>query len=164
MTIGSILLGLALLILVGVYLARPFLQKEDEAERPLTQRERLLNEKEAILAEIQQTDFDFETGKIPADVHERERALLMTQAADVLRRIDEYDAQPNPVDAEIEAAVARIRQQGAPLTAVTSTAVPANGQGKFCPQCGSPVDPGDKFCTSCGHKLVSTTLTPQTTS
>ncbi len=164
MTIGSILLGLALLMLVGLYLARPFLQKDDEAERPLTQRERLLNEKEAILAGIQQTDFDFETGEIPADVHEQERTLLMQQAADVLRQIDEYDAQPDPVDAEIEAAVARTRQQDAPLTAVTRTAVAANGQGKFCPQCGSPIDPGDKFCTSCGHKLVATTLTPQTTS
>ena len=164
MTIGSILLGAALLILVGVYLARPFLKKEDEAKRPLTQRERLLKEKEALLAEIQQTDFEFETGKIPADVHERERALLVAQAADVLQRIDEYDAQPDPVDAEIEAAVARIRRQEAPRTAVTPTAVPANGKGKFCPQCGSPVDPGDKFCTNCGQKLAAAALTPQTTS
>ncbi len=159
MTIGSVLLGAALLILVGVYLARPFLQKKDEAERPLTQRERLLNEKEAVLAEIRQTDFDFETGKIPADVHERERALLVAQAADVLRRIDEYDAQPNPVGAEIEAAVARIRRQEA--TAVPPTAVPPNRQGKFCPQCGAPTDPGDKFCASCGHKLTAAALTPQ---
>ncbi len=164
MTIGSILLVVALLMLVGLYLVRPFLKKEDEAERPFTQRERLLNEKEAILAEIQQTDFDFETGKIPADAHERERTLLMAQAADVLRRIDEYDAQPDPVDTEIEAAVAQMRQQETPVTTVTPTAVPANRQGKFCPQCGSPIDAGDKFCTSCGHKLVSTTLTPQTTS
>ncbi|HID52048.1 MAG TPA: zinc ribbon domain-containing protein [Anaerolineae bacterium] len=162
MTLSSILLGAALLILTGVYLARPFLQKDDEAERPLTQRERLLNTKEAILAEIRQTDFDFETGKIPADVHEQERAFLMQQAADVLRQIDEYDAHPNPVDTEIEAAVARIRRQGAPATAAASAAVAANGKAKFCPQCGSPVDPGDKFCTSCGHKLAAVVLTPQT--
>lgn len=29
----------------------------------------------------------------------------------------------------------------------------ADGNKKFCPECGSEVDPEHKFCTECGHKL-----------
>ena len=26
-------------------------------------------------------------------------------------------------------------------------------RGSFCPECGSPMDPGDSFCRVCGRKL-----------
>ena len=53
MTIGSILLGLALVLLVGLFLARPFLKREIISDHPATKREQLLNEKEALLTQIQ---------------------------------------------------------------------------------------------------------------
>ncbi|MFO7680599.1 MAG: zinc ribbon domain-containing protein, partial [Chloroflexota bacterium] len=56
-------------------------------------------------------------------------------------------------------AISRVRAQkqvspeAAPLP-VKATAVPANGQTHFCPECGVKVGAGDKFCAACGHKLV----------
>lgn len=161
MTIGSILLGLALVLLVGLFLARPFLKREIISDHPTTRREQLLNEKEALLTQIQQLDFDAETGKLPPEVHQAQREAMKVQAAGILQALDELQTHPSAVDAEIEAAVARIRQGE---TAVTKTAVAAarNGKGAFCSQCGSPTDAGDNFCTNCGAKLPSPKAQPAT--
>ena len=160
MTIGSILLGMALFILVALYLARPFLKREIIADHPATERERLLNEKEAILEQIQQLDFDAQTNKIPPEVHQSQRDELVAQAAQILQALDELDAHPSPMDADIEAAVARIRKRD---TAVSVSApISSNGKGSYCSQCGSPTDATDKFCINCGHKLQIKTVQPAT--
>ena len=31
---------------------------------------------------------------------------------------------------------------------------PTPGTGRFCPQCGASLTPGDRFCASCGHRLM----------
>ena len=157
MTIGSILLGVALLILVVLFLARPFVQRASLTHLPRTDRQRLLARKEAILTQILALEFDYETGKVPAEVYQPQREAMVDEAAVVLQ---ELDALPpvGRVDAEIEAAIAQLRGQTA--IATPPVAVPAvvpatgkNGHGRFCTQCGSPIDPGDKFCARCGHKL-----------
>ncbi len=160
MTIGSTLIGVALVLLVGLYLARPFLKREIISDHPATRREQLLNEKEAILTQIQQLDFDVDTGKIPSEVHQSQREEMVAEAAQILKALDELESHPSAIDAEIEAAVARIRQGD---TAVAKS-VPAarNGKGGYCSQCGSPTDAGDKFCTNCGHKLQSQKVQPAT--
>lgn len=161
MTIGSILLGLALVLLVGLFLARPFLKREIISDHPTTRREQLLNEKEALLTQIQQLDFDAETGKIPPEVHQTQREVMKVQAAQILQALDELQTHPSAVDAEIEAAVAQIRRGE---TAVPKTAVAAarNGKAVYCSQCGAPTDTGDNFCTNCGHKLQSPKAQPAT--
>jgi NADH pyrophosphatase NudC (nudix superfamily) len=174
MGIGSILLGVALFVLVGLFIARPFLRPQEE-EAALTEQQLLLEEKEVLLDQIQALDFDHETGKIPAQLHELQRARLVEQATAVLQAIDaagseegESFAAPAPeasdvdVDIEIEAAIARVRRQGAQNTAPSAPApspATTNGHARFCPQCGTPTDPGDKFCTNCGHNLTLKTTT-----
>ncbi|MAU01345.1 MAG: hypothetical protein CL608_29745 [Anaerolineaceae bacterium] len=173
MAIGSILLGVALLVLLGLFLARPFLRTH-EGEAVLTERQLLLEEKEHLLDQIQALDFDHDTGKLPTELHELQRARLMEQATAVLQAIDAFDGEPKPgpapeedavdVDIEIEAAIARTRQQQAqkaapPAPAPASAAAPANGHARFCPQCGTPTDPGDRFCAHCGHNLTLKTST-----
>jgi len=178
MAIGSILLGMALFVLVGLFIARPFLRSQEE-EVELTEQQLLLEEKEALLDQIQALDFDHETGKLPAEVHELQRARLMEQAAAVLQAIDAVDgapiSTPTPdaqadtavdVDIEIEAAIARLRRQpgqqkpapSAPVSGVAATTT-TNGHARFCPQCGTPTDPGDKFCAHCSHNLSLKTST-----
>ena len=176
MATGSILLGVALLVLVGLFIARPFLRPL-EKEATLTERQLLEEEKEAWLDQIQALDFDHDTGKIPTELHEKQRAHLVEQATAVLRELDSAEGgQPvvfaEPAgqavevdddvdkDIEIEAAIARLRRQrsqkaATPAPAITSAAsAPANGHARFCPQCGTPTDPEDRFCANCGHNLV----------
>ncbi|MCB8976871.1 MAG: zinc ribbon domain-containing protein [Ardenticatenaceae bacterium] len=180
MAIGSILVGVALLVLVGIFIARPFLRPQ---ERPvaLTEQQQLLEEKEAILDQIQALDFDHETGKIPTEVHALQRERLMAEATAVLQELDAAGGDPTYVfaeaedmaspdvtpsldvdtDIEIEAAIARMRQQRsqAPVAAAVAAATVSNGHARFCPQCGTPIDPGDRFCAHCGHNLTLTTST-----
>jgi hypothetical protein len=170
MAIGSILLGVALLVLVGLFVARPFLRAQD-GEAVLTDRQLLLEEKEHLLDQIQALDFDHETGKLPTQLHELQRARLMEQATAVLQAIDALDGLQAPapapapeedavdVDIEIEAAIARMRQQrgqksAPPASTSTPAVTAANGYARFCPQCGTATDPGDRFCAHCGHNLT----------
>lgn len=169
MTIGTILLGVALFGVVSLFIARPFLRPQEQTAA-LTQRQLLLEEKEALLDQLQALDFDHDTGKIPTLVHERQRASLVEQATAVLQALDapeeetlavvgqdDYDVD---VDIEIEAAVTRLRQQRSKQTAApAAAATPANGRARFCPQCGTPTDPGDRFCANCGHNLTLKTST-----
>jgi len=145
MTIGSILLGLALLVVVALLLSKPLLTAEPQSTQSLDKRRQLELEKEALLVEIQGVDFDHETGNIPTDVYELQRAQLMNEAAAVLREMDELPAvAEEDIQAQIESAVLQRRHHHVPSS---------NGQASFCTQCGQPLDAGDKFCARCGQPL-----------
>lgn len=163
MTIGSILLGVALFLLVSLFLARPFLRPQQAEEVALTEQQRLQEEKEALLDQLQALDFDHETGKIPAELHTHQRAQLMERATAVLQALDsggelvangQGDATDMDIEIEIEAAIAQMRRRRSQTSAPTS-----NGKTRFCAQCGSSTDPDDKFCANCGHNLTLTTST-----
>ena len=181
MAIGSILVGVALLALVGIFIARPFLRPQ-ERSAALTEQEQLLIEKEALLDQIQALDFDLDTGKVPPEVHALQRERLLEQATAVLQALEVAGGDPTYIpdeaedapsadgdlsvdaDIEIEAAIARMRQQRspaptAPADAPAAAAPLGNGHARFCPQCGTPTDPGDRFCAHCGHNLTLTTST-----
>lgn len=178
MTTGSILLGLALFVLVGLYVARPLLNPDVGQSRKQSSYSKLLALKESYLTEIRSLDFDHETGKIADEGYQRQRAELMAGATDVLKQMDALEeaamiSEPVPqarakpalsgmdVDAEIEVAVSKLRQSHhAPASPgsepnVVSPVVRAasSGDSKFCPQCGQGTDPGDKFCVNCGAEL-----------
>jgi hypothetical protein len=144
MAIGSILLGLALLIIVGLFLARPILKAPPQSAVHSDRRRQLEEEKEAYLNEIRALDFDYETGKVPADVYEQQRAQLLIDAAAILKELDELPADDGDVYAQIEAAVTARRHQHT---------ISSNGQAGFCSQCGQPVDLDDKFCAHCGQPI-----------
>lgn len=182
MTTGSILLGLALILLVGLFIAQPLLLPEEKKARSRSPRQKLLAQKAALLEEVRALDFDYDTGKIPQEVYEPQRAQLVAAAAEVLQSLEGLSAtavpneslpptavadQPTPAEVDpIEMAVSRRRQPVADdiETAVSrmrsqakpsaQTAVPANGKNRFCPQCGHTVAAGDKFCVSCGQNLT----------
>lgn len=139
MTIGSILLALALIIIVGIFIARPFILPRQRPPR-LTERQALLAQKDALLAQIKALDFDAETGKELPEYYQLEREALVKRAAGVLQRLDESVN----VDHEIEAAVSDLRQR---------LHQPSPQGANFCANCGQPVEPTDNFCTSCGQAL-----------
>lgn len=143
MTTGSILLGISLLLIVGLFIARPFLLPTPRPPR-LTSRQSLLAEKEALLGQIRLLDFDAETGKQLPEEYTAERELLMQRATAVLAQLEETE----DLEAAIEAAVARLRLEIEPQSKPKPVAV------NFCPQCGTAVKPDNKFCVQCGAALT----------
>ena len=150
MTAGSILVGIAILIIVAVFVGRPLLISKMPQHKGDYQSQRLLllQQKATLLARIQSLDFDYETGKMPTDLYEPQRVQLVKQAARLIERLETAVSTGNhaqngssaELDTKIEAAISRLREKPA-----------ANG--RFCPQCGFAVNSDDIFCSSCGHKL-----------
>jgi hypothetical protein len=127
MDIGSLLLILALVILVGLFVARPLFDRKAEVVAPPSrqsdhQRSALLAEHDRILNALQELDFDHALGKIPEEEYPTQRALLLQQGAEALRQLDELQLQAPTQDAEsrMEAAIAARRadapQAGGELT------------------------------------------------
>jgi hypothetical protein len=146
MDIGSILIGLALLIVVGAYLGQPLIVK---GGRKVTSEDRQLSELQAqrdrILNRLQELDMDFAMGKVLEPDYQQERSLLMQTGAETLKAIDGLTGgtpvRADQADDDIEAAVARLRGKD------------RQSMGGFCPACGAEVQDGDAFCTRCGQTL-----------
>jgi hypothetical protein len=159
MSIGSILLGFSLLILVGLFLSRPFVVAPGRERRRRRGRHAMLQEKNVLLEQIRLLDFEYETGKLPTEIYEAQRESLVKETAVLLQKLDTApvgSGNAANLDTKIEAAIAQIRGQepvAAAQAAPVKTAVKSS-PGGFCPQCGNPADAGDKFCSTCGHKLV----------
>jgi hypothetical protein len=117
MDIGSIFLILALLILVGVFISRPFFEREavpvadpvaDERDHELSS---LLAERDRLLNALQELDFDHALGKIPEEEYPAQRTMLLRQAAAVLQKLDEMEAASaaDEMEVRLEAAIAARR-------------------------------------------------------
>src|SRR5512146_1071709 len=95
MELTAIFFSLALLILVGVYLYAPFMERR---ARRVTEEEHelsaLMAERDRVINSLQELDFDFNLGKIPEDDYPTQRASLLQKGADILKRIDSLVPQP----------------------------------------------------------------------
>ena len=179
MDIGSILFLLALLILLGLFIARPFfdrdapsaVQEDDKTEHEISA---LLAEQDRVLNALQELDFDHALGKIPKDEYPAQRNLLLQQGAEVLRQLDEYGAvvSGSDLDEHVEAAIAERRAAALQDVSVGGTQVVVEADDEvevqlaarrrsrqdksagFCPQCGRPVQSSDSFCPNCGKPLI----------
>jgi len=149
MDIGSILAGLALTLLTVAFVAIPLIQHRGKG---VTDTERLSSELQAgrdrVLNSLQELEMDFNTGKILEEDYREQRQALMKEGAGILRRIDvlnaggEVSPEGNEIDDEIEAAIAQIRSEK------------EDGDGGFCPSCGSEAKADDLFCVRCGNTLA----------
>ncbi len=173
MEIGSIFLLFSLTILVGLFILRPFYESRriglvSAEEHTLSS---LMAERDRLLTALQELDFDNILGKIPAQDYPTQRALLVQQAAQVLRQLDELQqAQPalaSDAESRVEAVVASRRADAAAEKEITNTlsdddiesliaARRATRKGKsagFCSKCGKPILRTDQFCPGCGNPL-----------
>jgi hypothetical protein len=121
MPIGSIFASLAVLLLAAVYIMRPFIKPSVPNEETPSPHDDLVAQKEELFEQIRSLEFDHDTGKLPDDEYVTQRAVLVQQAADILRQMDAYDsaetesASTANLDEQIEAAVARRRKTKTPL-------------------------------------------------
>jgi hypothetical protein len=138
--IAALLMVLALTVLVGLFVARPFIQPHtvpsaearSEAEHTEHVRSNLLAERDRVLEALQELDFDNALGKIPMEDYPVQRAALLQSGADVLRQLDEIEArsggkrQAGRTEDRIEAAVAAHRADAVAARARRSAeAIPA---------------------------------------
>ena len=167
MQIVSIFFTLGILILVGVFLYAPFLERR---ARRVTEEEHetssLLAERERVVNSLQELESDYQLGKVPDEDYPTQRTNLLQRGADILRKLDELapaKAQ-NDKDARVERALAARRrngssQQGELTDDDVESMIASRRKGRksksagFCPKCGKPVMASDKFCPSCGKTL-----------
>jgi len=182
MDIGALFLLLALLILVALFVSRPFLERQPAAslqEEHVTSS--LLAERDRILTALQELDFDHALGKIPAEDYPLQRNILLQRGAAILRQLDALTPSPfakhpggapasgrgESAEERLEATVATRRADAAeePASAKETTdedleALIAKRRASlkdkaagFCPKCGRPNLSTDSFCPQCGYAL-----------
>jgi hypothetical protein len=138
MDIGSILLGVALLLVVVFFVARPLTEQGAARERELTPGDQLSFERDRTLTALRDLDFDHATGKILDEDYAAQRAQLVAQGVGILKQLDALASRaprsnghaPASAEDEIEQAVARLRGRARPAApsraaAPTATAKPA---------------------------------------
>ncbi len=132
---------------------------------------------------LQELDFDYALGKVPEEEYPAQRAILVQQGVEVLRRLDELQgvSGAQEVDMRLEAAIAARRADthrmqaalaGNGASAMRASLRPAGPDDDlealiasrrrqrtekaagFCPQCGEPVQKSDRFCPKCGTKVA----------
>lgn len=173
MDIAALFFSLALLVLVGIYLYAPLARRN---ARPITEEEHelsaLMAERDRILNALQELDFDFKLGKIPAEDYPLQRTALLQKGAEILKKLDEIkpDSTQPDIETRIERTIAARRAERVPakgaqivspvfanddLEAAISTRRRSRNQksGGVCPKCGKPVMSSDRFCPSCGKAL-----------
>lgn len=172
MTSGAILLIFISILLVGIYVAQPFLVRSRRSVVTAEEHEisSLLADRDRLIDALQDLDFDHKLGKIPAEDYPTMRAALLKSGTDVLRQLDALSPESKHTkDAEsrMEAAIAARRSDAAakrksPADAETASdddieSLIASRRGArkertngFCPKCGKPVMKSDKFCPHCG--------------
>ncbi len=126
MDIGSLLLGLALLLVIAFIVVRPLLEQTAAHEQLASPADQLLGNREQVLTQLRDLDFDQAMGKINQEDYAAQRAQLVGQGVGILKQLDVLGmrdaaaAEPAgavaveaaPAD-EIEAAVAKLRARRA---------------------------------------------------
>lgn len=175
MEIAALLLTLGVILLVGLYLYAPFLERR---ARRVTAEEHelsaLMAERDRVINSLQELDFDFKLGKIPEEDYPAQRASLLQKGADILKRMDTLTPslpsngrrrrETQDAESRLENAVAARRMDASTRQAEVSnddleSMIAARRKSRrdksagFCPNCGKPIVVSDKFCPSCGKPI-----------
>jgi hypothetical protein len=171
---GAILVLAAVAVGVGFFLALPFLETRRVAAVSASDQQlsTLLAERDRLITSLQELDFDYALGKIPAEAYAVQRTELLQRGADVLRQIDALSpsAEPNretagqssvaesgergDAEARIEAAVAARR---ADLAAQKpSAALPADDdiESRVAARRSERTEKSGGFCPNCGKPVL----------
>ena len=151
MELGSLLIVIFLFFLSGFFILRPFLVNEEtEGRAGTTMRDSLVAERERLLHAIEEIDLEYELNKISSEEHTRNRDILLSEAAKVLKEFDNLPktgsakrkkAAPAQDEDNLEKMIADRRKQIKGEISIK------------CPLCGEAVEKGAQFCSHCGGAL-----------
>lgn len=169
MDIAAIFLMLTVMIVVGMYVGQPYLQRRGfRLTREGREHSTLLAEYDRIVNALQELEFDQSLGKIPAEDYPEQRTELLAKGAHLLRKIDASSGEEasHDVESRIESVVAAQRADASASTPsvvldddeLESMLVARRKNRKdksagFCPKCGKPILVSDSFCPSCGKAI-----------
>lgn len=114
MSIAGLLAGTVILLLLITYVAAPFRTYNKRDSRGVFiqhQRDRVLVYYERALTNVRDLDEDYATGKIGAEEYQREREVWTQRGIDLLKLLDQLDAQgslllqPTSDEAAIDTAI-----------------------------------------------------------
>ena len=135
-------------VLGGAILAAiiaPLFRKDETLESAIleeTQWDLLKRKKEVILGNVQDLDFEYKCGKLSEADHQRIRAEMMGEAAQVMDEIEKLESTLD-LDALIRREVAA-RKGDRPKSKMLA-----------CTSCGTKNPITNKFCADCGTKLTA---------
>ena len=161
MTIGALLVGIALLALVVSVVLRP-LTRHARLDVLTPERDsppRL----EPVLAALRDLDFDHQTGKVSEEDYVPARAALLAQAAQAMAEgsgsslEDELEERVKQVRRKLDLEAGPVRYcshcRGSLFSGDRFCPRCGNPQTNACPSCGSTVRPEDRYCVECGCRL-----------
>lgn len=152
MEFSSLLIVIFIFVLSGMFIMRPFMVNEKTPRKSGSGRtDSLIAEKERLLLAIEDLDLEFELDKISNQEHNRNRDILLAEAADVIKQLDKIQktgsskkkktSSSGKADDGLEKMINERRQQL------------KNERSLMCASCGQSVDKGSRFCSHCGEAL-----------
>jgi len=162
---------LILAIGVAIFIALPFFKKRfgetsfgeesSTIQNPLEEKlKRLGFEKESLLNAIKEIDFDYSLGKLSKEDYEELQKKYKTQAALVLKEIDNIMRRAGASNLEegIEKEIRLIRKaKPTDEDEIEREILKARKSKLICSDCGNEYKAGDRFCSGCGKKLYEDT-------
>lgn len=148
MNLGSILIGLALLIATVPWVINPLLQTErsrldSEDPEPIPEDDQ---HTQGLIA-LRDLDFDHNTGKVSEDDYLSLRANLLTQIA---AELENQKVHNTALDRLLEEKILARRKSKQVFKNCDYCGNVLETSDQFCLSCGAPVD---KICSKCGHKI-----------
>jgi len=118
----ALFIGIVILAGIALYVSRPLLQSKRVTKSSGADASALEAERESLYTQIKELDMDHATGKVNDEDFASQRAVLVAQAAEVLKQIDGL-ATATPVSPEDEAeALIAARRKSRSDSAATSAA------------------------------------------
>ncbi len=159
MELGSLFIIISLIILTIIFIIRPFYDppaaNASEYEKDIS---RLLSERNRLLNQIRDLDYDYSMQKVPEEEYKQLRDALVHQGGQILQQIEKLrirssqsvpaendgstESPSDPLFDNLEAIIAERRRQKEEKSV------------GFCSQCGSPILKSDIYCSRCGIKII----------
>lgn len=141
MSIGSILIGIAMLVLALPFVVNPLLRgKQEDFQGGIPEDSGSSGDQHTeLLLALRDLEFDHQIGKITDEDYATLRTTLIAQTGAALEAQEKREAE---LDAQLEQAIQMRRAK--------------QSKPQICSWCGTTLEPSDRFCRTCGKPVEFT--------